>query len=215
MSRRYIFIDESGDFGFSPKSSRYITLCAIIVSDKVVLERIPRRTRRQLNATVRMKPELKFHGSDEIVKRKVLGMFALLPEAHIASISLDKARIEKRYQKYKGEIYDRMCGALIGDILQTLPPVNRIEFNFDIRPMNKPKSLDFDDMILRKILTHSQRLRIISPFATVSRMSSERNKGLIVADFIAGAIRRKYERRSPEYYDIISNLIISERMWSP
>jgi hypothetical protein len=108
-----------------------------------------------------------------------------------------------------------MCGALIGDTLQTLPPVNRIEINFDIRPMNKPKSLDFDDMILRKILTHSQRLRIISPFATVSRMSSERNKGLIVADFIAGAIRRKYERRSQEYYDIISNLIISERMWSP
>lgn len=215
MPCQYIFIDESGDFGFSPKSSRYITLCAIIVSDKVMLERIPRRTRRQLNATVRMKPELKFHGSDEVVKRKVLGMFTLLPEAHIVCISLDKARIDKRYQKHKDGIYDRMCGALIDDLLQALPRVNRFDINFDIRPMNKPKSLDFDGMILREILSHSQRLKIIAPFATVSRMSSERNKGLIVADFVAGAIRRKYERRSPEYYDIISNSIISERMWSP
>jgi hypothetical protein len=40
MENKYIYIDESGDTGYTKKSTRYFILTAVIVNDPFVLKRI-------------------------------------------------------------------------------------------------------------------------------------------------------------------------------
>ena len=214
MDNCHVFIDESGDFGFSKKSSRHITLSAVIVSNKIALERTPRKVRRQLKTSVEMKPELKFHDSDDAVKRKVLGMFASLPDMNVVCIVADKAKMTEYYRSHRSEMYDRMCGSLLEHVLRSKKP-RKLDIYFDVRPRNKPKGRDFDRTILNEIENHSRRLGIITPSVFISRVSSERSRGLIVADFVSGAIQRKHEHGSLEYYGLISDSIIIEKEWNP
>lgn len=213
MHRRYVFIDESGDFGFSSKSSRHITLSAIVVSDRVALERIPKRMRKQLGKNAKTRPELKFHKSDDSVKRKVLNSFFSLPNAKVVCVVADKGKVSSHYRSHRNEMYDHMCSTLLESVLRSLGRPRELDLYFDIRPRNKPKNREFDSMVITEIQRHCQEMRIIAPSVFISRVSSETNPGLVVADFIAGAIQRKHEHRSLEYYDLISKSILVEKQW--
>ena len=213
MHRRFIFIDESGDFGFSDKSSHHITLSAIVVSDKVALERVPRRVRRYLGKSAKNGSELKFHRSEDSVKRKILSAFSSLPDAKIVCIIVDKRKVSGHYRNRRNDMYDDMCRVLIESFLWASVRSRRIDIFFDIRPRNKPKNRDFDSMITKEIEKQSEMMKIIAPTVFMSRVSSETCPGLIVADFIAGAIQRKHEHGSFEYYALISNSILVEKRW--
>jgi len=40
---------------------------------------------------------------------------------------------------------------------------------------------------------------------------SQNSRGLQVADYVTGAIQRKFELRDSSYYDIIAHKVVSER----
>jgi hypothetical protein len=52
---------------------------------------------------------------------------------------------------------------------------------------------------------------IFPPRITISRFDSQRSRGLQVADFVVGAIQRKYELGDGRYYDMIAPAVRIER----
>jgi len=69
----HIFLDESGDLGFSEKSQPYFVIAILITKDKKPIENCIKRVRqRKLPKKYKNKPELKYRNSNHIIRRSVL-----------------------------------------------------------------------------------------------------------------------------------------------
>jgi hypothetical protein len=207
-----VFVDESGDLGSGRGSSRYITLGAVATHQQEALERIPKKIRRRrLKKSLLMRPELKFHSSNPTIRRGVLGMVVRSADVRIASITLDKSGLSDESFLRRDRLYRDLSGELITDLLRNERPRGDLTVIFDDRPFERSIGRDFDDYIEGRIADWCSESRVFPPRTMVSRLNSIGAKGLQVADFVAGAIHRRYESGDPTYYDIISPRIVSEK----
>jgi len=67
--------------------------------------------------------------------------------------------------------------------------------------------LNFDMCTIQKINEACFKDGIIAPEIKINHASSQSYCGLQMADFVAGSIFNKYERRNEEYYKIIRSKI--------
>ncbi len=79
----YIYIDESGDLGFSEKGSEYFVMSAIVINDEGThnqFRRIPKKIRqRKLKKSFKKQSELKFSNSSVLIREQFLTRAAKLP----------------------------------------------------------------------------------------------------------------------------------------
>ncbi len=78
---KYIFLDESGDLGFTPKSSKYFIVACICVDEEKIVNRCIKTVRKGLSKKYK-KTELKFSNSSKTTKRRVL-MYRIKKRIHI------------------------------------------------------------------------------------------------------------------------------------
>ena len=206
MRRCFVFVDESGDLGFTKHSSRFVTLAAALTHYPEQLERIPQRIRkRRLKKSIRRVGELKFHNSSPAIRRAVLEMLMDLEDVRIASITAAKAHGVDRQKRQREWLYPDMAGQLISDVLRLEPELRELHLVFDDRPFESSLGSIFDEYIRTVVGDECRRLGRIAPDVFVSRLDSLNSRGLQVADFVAGAINRKHESGDPSYYDIIQD----------
>jgi hypothetical protein len=207
-----VYVDESGNLAVADQSSRILTLGAVATCTPQELDRIPlsvrrKRLKRQLSSV----PELKFHSSSSAVRMLVLGLVADLPEAQIAGISIDKTRLYAAGRLKGDAIYMLAVTELVSELLALQTGRGSLHLTFDARPFEKALSRAFDRYVIRAVEGECTRMRIAMPELRVSRFDSVNSKGLQVADFVAGAIRRKYEMDDSSYYDIIAPRIVCDK----
>ena len=65
----YAYIDESGDTGLTPKSSKFFTMTAVVVNDNLKLERDTRKYMLSLLKINKNRPKY-FHAYKESIKTK-------------------------------------------------------------------------------------------------------------------------------------------------
>jgi len=71
----HIFLDESGDLGFSEKSQQYFVIAILITKDKKPIENCIKRIRqRKLPKKYKKIPELKFTNSDNVIRKSISQM---------------------------------------------------------------------------------------------------------------------------------------------
>ncbi|MGQ9586960.1 MAG: DUF3800 domain-containing protein [Thermoplasmata archaeon] len=208
-----VFIDESGDLGFAARSSRHITVAAIIIEDRSRLERIPLRIRkRRLKKSLLQKPELKFHNSSPNVRRAVLRDIATLDDAQILSITLDKTNAKEEDMSHREEIYLRASSELVREIAR-IPRVRReLTLIFDARPCNRDFGVDFDGEIEAQAINGCRAAGKIPPEVRIRRLDSVNSRGLQAADYVAGAIQRKHEIGDASYHVIVAPKIAMEKL---
>lgn len=68
----HVFVDESGDLGFSPSSSRHIVAVALAVPDSVAVRRLVRRAHGRFGPRENRPGELKFNTGSAGLKRFIL-----------------------------------------------------------------------------------------------------------------------------------------------
>ena len=68
----YVFIDESGDLGFTPKSTKYYIIASVETRDYVELNNVVKRVRRTLKKHKKNIPEFKFTRSNDVIRRRLL-----------------------------------------------------------------------------------------------------------------------------------------------
>ena len=208
-----VFIDESGDIGY-PKGSSFLTIAALITRDRKRIERIPLQIRKKrLKKTINRKTELKFYNSEDKVRRGVLSLLMKHGDFLIVAVIVDKNTVAKRHWDDKENFYDECCARLAGDVAILDLDETGLNLVFDRRYNNKELNDVFASRILDCVGAVRQRSGCTSPPVRISLLDSQGSRGLQVADYIAGAIRRKYEQKDATYYDIIAERIIYEDRW--
>lgn len=68
----YVFVDESGDLGFTSKSTKYYVIACVEVFDLLELARATKKARKTLSKKKKNIPELKFSESEHKIRRRFL-----------------------------------------------------------------------------------------------------------------------------------------------
>lgn len=107
MRKLAVFVDESGDVGFSARSSKHLTLVAVATEAPLALERIPKKIRRTLLMKRQCQvPELKFHASSPRVRRAFLEMVRHSVGVRAVSIVVKKKTISRERRGGQADFYD-------------------------------------------------------------------------------------------------------------
>ena len=213
MQKRFVFVDESGDLAFDRCSSRFFTIGAVVTEEPRALERIPKHVRmRRLKKDLLRKSELKFHNSDSMVKKEVLERVAALGNVRVFALSARKARGSPELRASENLTYMQLLGELAYEVIRVERTADALDFIVDLRPLERAISHQFDAWMLSDIVRECAFHRVVPPRLRISRFDSQNSRGLQVADFVAGAIRRRHELGDSTYYDIIAPRIATEKI---
>ncbi len=92
---KYIFLDESGDLGFSQRSSKYfiVSLFSCGVREEIEIRRIVKKIRRKiLKKKLKNTPEIKWNNSSDKIRFKVLNEVAN-KSVEIFTVVIEKSKV--------------------------------------------------------------------------------------------------------------------------
>jgi hypothetical protein len=193
-----MFIDESGDLGFSKGSSRYFIISALIVENPKQLDRIIKNARRnKFKKNLKTVVELKANKSTFDLIKYVLNNLSNLKEIQIFHIILDKREVKSNFLKEdKHKLYNFVAGKLAKNIL-----MNNIDIEIII-DKSKGKIFqrkDFNAYFERKLSEGSNNLK-----CKIEHKSSFSSSGLQIVDFLVWSVFKKYERNESKFNDNIT-----------
>lgn len=207
MEVLYIFLDEGGNFDFSPKGTPYFTLTSVV-----------RKRPFRLNSGLdEYKYDLLeysldqeyFHCADDNshVKRGVFGRIAeMLEGLRIDSLIVEKRKTEPALRDEK-RFYPEMLGYLLRYVLQRENGhhLDEVIIITDAIPLNKKRQAveKAVKQILAKMLPNDCKYRVL-------HHASKAHYGLQIADYCNWAIYRKWNTGEIKYYNLIKPAITSE-----
>jgi len=105
---KYIYIDESGDLGDSPSSSKHFVMGAIVVDSPRSLKKIIKKVKRNNRNRIHKAPEIKGNKTDKhIIERILKKVNNIQYEAY--AIYLDKQNMDKILNFYNHHaLYDKL-----------------------------------------------------------------------------------------------------------
>jgi len=207
----YVFLDESGDLGFSDKSSRWFILTMVFTSNHRKIEKCIKRVHHNLKKKYKRVAELHAYHSDAITKKRILQLLSATEDLKILCIVLNKKKVYVDLQNQKTLLYNYTANILL-DRLSNKKVYNtgdKIQICIDQRETNKFLKENFKDYLNNNLAKRGN-----NNFEIKIR-PSQAEKCLQAVDFISWAIFRKYEKNDYEYYEIIKNKVIEENLLFP
>jgi len=210
MEKLYIFQDENGDLGYTPKASKYLIITLLVSKNPVELERHVRRVKKTcIKKKDKSRAELKFSKASPTVKRRTLEELSKA-KIDIYTIILNKRNVYERLKENQNEVYNYVTRLLFENVRYPLG-LRNMSIVVDKRASGIIKK-GFDTYLGLEIQKNfSNKLkRPGTPKISIEHDSSDSNLCLQAVDMISGAIFRKYERKNNTWYSIISPLITKE-----
>jgi hypothetical protein len=199
-----VYIDESGDIGFSERSSPFFVIIALIVHEPHQVERCFSKIRKnRLKKKYRELPELKFNNSDKVIKRRVLECLAQSNIEFWCSV-LRKKQVYDYLQDKPQIVYNYLAGSLIAKIYEYYWPFSEMNVIVD-KSLNGIQKDLFDQYVANKTMEQNSPLFYPDVPPTILHKDSRREPCIQAADFIAGAVHRKYRQADESCYFIIQN----------
>lgn len=185
-----IYIEESGDLGFSSKSADYFVIGAVITSDDICISRCFKSVRKTLKKNKRDLPELKCYNSNPTIKRRV---YARLSECdiEIGYALLRKKQVYDYLKKEQSKLYNYLIGNLILKILDDCITDELIHVIIDKSQYNFSRA-HFEDYLVNKLLYNGSSHSINLERLKIDHTDSSKCHGIQAADFITGCIFRRY-----------------------
>ena len=110
----YIFLDESGELGFSKESSRYFLVTLLCTSEPNRIRKVVRQIKKVLGKKWKKIPELKANNSNYEIRKRMLEKLA--KEAiDINYILVNKSKIKDNLREQKHKIFNWVCGILLNN----------------------------------------------------------------------------------------------------
>jgi len=207
----YIFLDESGDLGFSERSSRWFVLTIVLTNNHRKVEKSIKKVHRGLKKKFKKVKELHAYHVDSVSRKRVLRNLSEIEDLQIHCIILNKKKVHVDLKNQKNYLYNFTANILLDRLYgkSNFKNDDQILIYIDQRETNKFLKKNFEDYLnscLSKKGGNGFKIRI---------KPSHTEKCLQAVDFISWAIFRKYERSDYEFYEIIKNKIIGESLLFP
>jgi hypothetical protein len=207
-----VFVDESGDLGFSPNATDFFIVAFIICDSPFPVQIKMKRTLKRLHQRGKYPhpmDELKFTKMNDYCRKKVLKEIAK-SDIQIGVVVVQKDRVIKRLRDDVKALYNWL---VVHHIMLALIPLlettQKMNISFD-RSLPKNRIDSFNTYLNDKAsyLFYTRGIELdcrISAF----HVNSKCKPCLQAVDSVAGAYFHLYERQNPEYVDIIKDKISS------
>ncbi len=199
-----VYMDESGDLGFSLSSSRHFVVVALASPEPKELSRVLRRTRRRLYSSDKMTPEFKFKSSPEHVRKLILRDVAGT-STRVAWSGIAKHSALAELGEDKDELYLHSCSSALAELMSRTH-AKRVHIVLDKRSSGRSLRRHFEEHLLGVV--RSNHRGYFAPSTSVSHMDSVNSAGVQVADIVAGAVFRSLERSDNSYLNLITGNIV-------
>lgn len=204
----YIFLDESGDLGFSEKSSKWFLFTLVVVNDLRKIEKVIKKVRKGLKKKYKHTfSELHAYHCDNITRTRVLKELAELDISVVTTI-LNKKKVHIDLQNQKNYLYNYTANIILDRLInkKILNSNHKISLIVDRKDTKKNLKENFISYITKAM--HNKDHKNFE----MTLSASHDEKGLQAVDFISYAIYRKYERGDFELYEIIKDKIADEKL---
>ncbi len=202
-----IYLDESGNLGCMGKNAleddQHFVIAALIVQEELPIVRCMKKIRqRKIKKKYRKISELKFRNSDEAIRRRVLECIAQTNN-YAAYALLRKGQVYEDLQDKPQVVYNYLCKQLMMRIAGKLALSGRMQVIVD-KSLYGVQRENFDNYI-EWIIGRSSPVEV-----DVTHVDSRQCPCVQAADFLAGAIIRRYKNNDDRYYLKIKPRIIAE-----
>lgn len=204
-----IYLDESGDLGFSKGSSKFFVVTLLFTRDSRPLGRCLKKARhKKLKKSLRERPEIKAYESTNRIRKQVLTCLAT-KDIEIHSVVLNKKNVYPRLRKVKNKLYNYVTGLLIEDCAQLSEPT--LTLVVDKRATGRIIE-EFDNYIRFKV--DSKLSQKPPTLFRIYHKPSESDPGIQAVDFISYAVFRELEYSERELYSLIdSKVTVKKRLF--
>lgn len=201
----YVYLDESGDLGFSEGSTALFTIAFVVLGDPTEFKRCVKRTKIKY----RIPPieELKGATTRAEVKADLLRRFSKIDMA-IHSITVNKEKVNERLRGDGNILYNYMVGLSLGAWLLKQPKGAAIKIIVDRRITSITSGFDFDEYLKYKTWYEGQRSDLELLIDHVDSHGALSIQGI---DVICNTIYRKFSGRDAELYSLIQRKVVSEK----
>ncbi len=197
-----IYIDESGNLGgIGSKISEedpYFVLVALVAREEIPIRRCIKDVRQTLRKRYKVKSELKFKESDDPTKRRILKCIAETNnDISYVFLRKDQPALLTPYLGVEPQVlYNDLCKQLLQRVILSYDLKGAIEIVID-RFLYGGARAKFDSYLVDGL----------SRDVHISHLDSKQCPCLQVADFVVGAIARKYRDNDDLFYSRIQHKI--------
>lgn len=199
MTKKYIYIDESGDLGLSKASSRVLIISSLITDNPEQLDRIIKNARRnKFHKELKKAKEIKFNKSSRELREFLIRKLNETNGCQAIHCVMYKVKLSSEYLKeHKDKLYNFVAGGLADSI--TLNS-DIVEIRVDRSKGKNFLRTDFNQYFEKKLRNSSiiDKLNIFHNY-------SENFTGIQFADLLSGSAYQKFNNGNSHYMDLIDN----------
>jgi hypothetical protein len=196
-----IYLDESGDLGFSPGASDYFVISFLTTKDKTPLKRAVRKVKKKH----RLAPsfELKGNTTPPKIKEDLLKRIASL-DINIYAIVMNKANVSPRLRQDTNILYNYVLGLIVVPYIckQTI-----VTIVVDRRVVSVTSGFKLDEYLAYKVWYEN----LAEVDMQIQHEDSKWTLSLQAADVVCNSIFRKYESGDERLYNLICGKIKEEQ----
>jgi len=205
-----IFLDESGDLGFtSPRSSRHLLIGALATAESQEFSRLTKKAHKKFKVKGKGAIEFKFNSSSDTIRHYFLEGVAQT-ECWVVWGAIEKKNANNSLRNRTDRLYNMLCGkVMVGMFRCTHAKTVHVIVH---RRSSKRTNRDTFDHHVENILL-SNHAGMFPPECKISHFDSRKSEGLQVHDFVVGAIFQKIERDDNSYFDVIKDKVESGQVY--
>lgn len=220
---KHLFLDESGECSFSPKTIYTHFLITVVSIDPSKLKKMKKRLRKKIASFVRngwnKTKEVK---ACELYKNRkfgpkavsdVLALLAGMDSLEISYIVINKKKITNqsfRTAPY-GTVYNYFTGILLSELIFK-DGFHDIYLVFDKKNKETHKNKHFREYLETKIFGMALE-KATNMNLQIEGLDSSTSYGLLAADFFSWAIFRRFEYRDDTFYSLLVDNLKRKREW--
>ena len=194
-----VYLDESGDLGFSPRSSRHFVIVAVATAEPHKLARIVRKAHRRFSLVDGAGPEFKFNRSREPLRRFLLDGIARTDSWITWGCTL-KALAKPEHRGDKEALWQSLSARTVAEMSRRTHAA-AVHIVVDRRSLTKAVRQSLSERLVWEMKwNHAGHF---PPGVTVSHVDSSLSAGLQMADQVAGAVFLNVERGDRSYLSLI------------
>lgn len=205
-----VFIDESGDLGFSKKATKYFIICFFMCENKWPANGEIKRLLKKVRTTKKYgykHGELKFSKSSEATRIFVLNKIMELSPT-FGTIILHKKKVHRHLRNDLNYLYRII---VINNVMEMALPYlgenEKMHIKIDKCFSQRKLQLDFNQFVEKSGYYYSRKVKrqvlLYKNKITTEHLDSQNEPCLQIADYLAGSEFHHYENKKYQYFDII------------